>query len=134
MYDLLRPWCPQIILQDLDFNLVVYSPYRPLSMFSKDSHVPNSLTQAAWGMLNDCYCCSDAVLMYPPYLLALACLMLASAAVQHGVGDVAVLMPQMPAPNAQTPSVPSTPGAANSGSCDLTAWFTGLNVNHELVS
>ncbi|RZC68659.1 hypothetical protein C5167_031880 [Papaver somniferum] len=49
------------ILEALDYYLVVYHPYRPLSQ----------------GLVNDTYK-MDLVLIYPPYMIALACIYIAS--------------------------------------------------------
>ncbi|KAJ9515227.1 hypothetical protein QJQ45_002353 [Haematococcus lacustris] len=46
-----------IILKDLDFNLVVFNPYRPLLQLLEDSRAPPDVAQLAWGAMNDCYRC-----------------------------------------------------------------------------
>ena len=40
-------------MEDLDFDLVVFSPYRPLAMLLKDAGLGTELGQQAWAILND---------------------------------------------------------------------------------
>jgi hypothetical protein len=68
----------QMLLKDLDFNLVVFNPYRPLQAYLMDAAAPQEVAQAAWAALNDSFKC-DAPLMYPPHVLALGCLVFAAA-------------------------------------------------------
>jgi hypothetical protein len=68
----------QMLLKDLDFNLVVFNPYRPLQSYLMDAGAPQEIAQAAWAALNDSFKC-DAPLMYPPHVLALGCLVFAAS-------------------------------------------------------
>ncbi|KAK9140971.1 hypothetical protein Scep_010652 [Stephania cephalantha] len=60
------------ILEALDYYLVVYHPYRPLSLFLQDAGLTD-MTQLAWGLVNDTYK-MDLILVHPPYMIALACI------------------------------------------------------------
>ncbi|PIA35905.1 hypothetical protein AQUCO_03400059v1 [Aquilegia coerulea] len=64
------------VLEALNYYLVVYHPYRPLSQLLQDAGM-TELTQLSWGLLNDTYK-MDVILIYPPYMIALACIYIAS--------------------------------------------------------
>ncbi|KAF7091585.1 hypothetical protein CFC21_094150 [Triticum aestivum] len=64
------------LLEALDYYLVVYHPYRPLLQLLQDAGITD-LTQFAWGLVNDTYK-MDLILIYPPYMIALACIYIAS--------------------------------------------------------
>ncbi|GJN33542.1 hypothetical protein PR202_gb22153 [Eleusine coracana subsp. coracana] len=64
------------LLEALDYYLVVYHPYRPLLQLLQDAGITD-LTQFAWGVVNDTYK-MDLILIYPPYMIALACIYIAS--------------------------------------------------------
>ncbi|KAM0893065.1 hypothetical protein ACQ4PT_025330 [Festuca glaucescens] len=64
------------LLEALDYYLVVYHPYRPLLHLLQDAGITD-LTQFAWGLVNDTYK-MDLILIYPPYMIALACIYIAS--------------------------------------------------------
>lgn len=59
----------------LDFDLIIYHPYRPLVQYCADANMTDLLT-SAWPILNDSYR-TDACLRYPPYLIAVACIFIA---------------------------------------------------------
>lgn len=65
-----------VIMEDLNFDLVVFSPYRSLTVFLRDSALGEAVGLRAWMMLNDSYR-TDVSLLHPPHLVALACLQLA---------------------------------------------------------
>jgi len=65
-----------VIMEDLNFDLVVFSPYRSLSAFLLDSAMGEATGLRAWMILNDSYR-TDVSLLNPPHLVALACLQLA---------------------------------------------------------
>ncbi|KAG2636013.1 hypothetical protein PVAP13_2NG416900 [Panicum virgatum] len=65
------------LLEALDYYLVVFHPYRPLLQLLQDAGITD-LTQFAWGLVNDTYK-MDLILIYPPYMIALACIYIASA-------------------------------------------------------
>lgn len=60
------------LLEALDYYLVVYHPYRPLSQLLQDAGLPD-LNHFAWGIVNDTYK-MDLILIHPPYMIALACI------------------------------------------------------------
>nr|CAB3479023.1 unnamed protein product [Digitaria exilis] len=64
------------LLEALDYYLVVFHPYRPLLQLLQDAGITD-LTQCAWGLVNDTYK-MDLILIYPPYMIALACIYIAS--------------------------------------------------------
>ncbi|XP_042482751.1 cyclin-C1-1-like [Macadamia integrifolia] len=64
------------ILEALDYYLVVYHPYRSLSQLLQDAGMTD-LTHLSWGLVNDTYK-MDVILIYPPYMIALACIHIAS--------------------------------------------------------
>ncbi|KXZ56547.1 CYCC1 protein [Gonium pectorale] len=67
-----------VLLEDLDFNLIVFSPYRDLATFLADAGLEQSCAQRAWGALNDSYR-TDVHLLHPPHIVALGCLCLAAS-------------------------------------------------------
>ncbi|KAE8681804.1 Cyclin-C1-1 [Hibiscus syriacus] len=67
------------ILEALNYYLVVFHPYRTLSPLLQDAGMNDTnMTQISWGLLNDTYK-MDLILTHPPYLIALACIYIASA-------------------------------------------------------
>lgn len=71
------PCPPQILLEHLDAKLVVYSPYLSLSALIGGNEALLELGQNAWAALNDAYR-TDLLLVWPPYMIALGCLVLAA--------------------------------------------------------
>lgn len=66
------------ILEALNYYLVVFHPYRPLSQLLHDAGLSDiNMTQVCWGLLNDTYK-MDLILIYPPHMIALACIYIAS--------------------------------------------------------
>lgn len=63
------------LIAALDFDLIIYHPYRPLVQYCSDAQYTDLLS-TAWPILNDSYL-TDACLLYPPYLTAIACIFLA---------------------------------------------------------
>lgn len=59
----------------LEFDLIIFHPYRPMLQYCSDSDMSNLLS-SAWPILNDSYR-TDACLRYPPYLIAIACIFIA---------------------------------------------------------
>lgn len=74
-----------VLLEDLDFNLVVFSPYVDLLQFLTDARADTTCAQHAWGVLNDSLR-SDVHLLHPPHIVALACLSVAAAAAKQPLG------------------------------------------------
>eukprot|EP00898_Chlorokybus_atmophyticus_P003219 jgi/Chlat1/3899/Chrsp26S04018 len=65
------------LLESLSYNLIVFHPYRPLAQFLTDAGVKEQLLRTAWAHVNDSYK-TDLLLVHPPYMVALACMYLAS--------------------------------------------------------
>ncbi|XP_024362788.1 cyclin-C1-1 isoform X3 [Physcomitrium patens] len=65
------------LLEALDYYLVIYHPYRPLIQLLQDGNMPTDMTQFTWSLVNDSYR-TDLILMYPPFMIALACIYIAS--------------------------------------------------------
>ncbi|GMI85681.1 hypothetical protein like AT5G48630 [Hibiscus trionum] len=66
------------ILEALNYYLVVFHPYRTLAQLLQDAGINDmNMTQLSWGLVNDTYK-MDLVLIHPPYLIALACMYIAS--------------------------------------------------------
>lgn len=63
------------LMAALDFDLIIFHPYRPLVQYCSDAQYTDLLA-TAWPILNDSYL-TDACLLYPPYLTAIACIYLA---------------------------------------------------------
>ncbi|XP_061180460.1 cyclin-C-like [Saccostrea echinata] len=69
--------CEFFLLEMMDCCLVLYHPYRPLTEYFKELSHEDSLYPLAWRIINDSLR-TDVCLLYPPYLIALACLHIAS--------------------------------------------------------
>jgi len=68
---------PQLILEELDTHLLVFSPYLALTkLLASDSQLAD-LGQNAWAALNDTHR-TDLPLVHAPHMLALGCVYLAS--------------------------------------------------------
>jgi hypothetical protein len=67
----------QVILEQLDCHLVVFSPYLAVTKMLQSDPQLSDLGQNAWAAINDCYR-TDLPIVYPPYMLALASVWLAS--------------------------------------------------------
>ncbi|XP_010547123.1 PREDICTED: cyclin-C1-2-like isoform X8 [Tarenaya hassleriana] len=66
------------MLEALNFYLVVFHPYRSLPELLQDAGINDtSMTHLSWGLVNDTYR-MDLILVHPPYLIALACVYIAS--------------------------------------------------------
>ncbi|KAF9127799.1 hypothetical protein BGW39_005618 [Mortierella sp. 14UC] len=61
------------LLEELEFYLIVYHPYRDLTLIAKDLKLEESNLQTAWFVLNDSYR-TDVCLFYAPHMIALAAL------------------------------------------------------------
>ncbi|XP_066390520.1 cyclin-C1-1-like [Miscanthus floridulus] len=64
------------LLEALDYYLVVFHPYRPLLQLLQDAGITD-LTQFAWS-LSLSLSLLDLILIYPPYMIAMACIYIAS--------------------------------------------------------
>ncbi|KAJ3106508.1 hypothetical protein HDU96_008201 [Phlyctochytrium bullatum] len=74
------------LLEELAFYTIVYHPYRPLALFCNDMGADQSFLQTAWMLVNDAYR-SDIPLLYPPYMIALACILVASGVMEKPAGS-----------------------------------------------
>ncbi|KAF9362392.1 hypothetical protein BGX34_006262 [Mortierella sp. NVP85] len=61
------------LLEELEFYLIVYHPYRDLTLIAKDLRLEESNLQTAWFVINDSYR-TDVCLLYAPHMIALAAL------------------------------------------------------------
>ncbi|KAF9582898.1 RNA polymerase II holoenzyme cyclin-like subunit [Lunasporangiospora selenospora] len=61
------------LLEELEFYLIVYHPYRDLTLIAKDLKLEESNLQTAWFVINDSYR-TDVCLLYAPHMIALAAL------------------------------------------------------------
>lgn len=99
--------CEFFLVDQLEYCLVVYHPYKPLVDYVNDASLTEvlgdgkaekTLLRLAWNVVNDSLR-SDLSLTYPPYMVALACLHMASS-----IKDF-----------------------------DISAWFTKLNVDMDEI-
>ncbi|MCO5553439.1 hypothetical protein L7F22_006960 [Adiantum nelumboides] len=65
------------LLEALEFYLIIYHPYRSLIQLLQDAGI-TEMTKVTWSLVNDLYK-TDLILMYPPFMIALACIFVASA-------------------------------------------------------
>eukprot|EP01135_Chromosphaera_perkinsii_P010610 Nk52_evm10s2192 gene=Nk52_evmTU10s2192 len=79
--------CEFYLLEELDCYLIVFHPYRPLIQFAQDAQVPHSVLTNAWFIVNDTYR-TDLCLLYPPYLIALACMYMACVELDGEIKDM----------------------------------------------
>jgi cyclin C len=63
--------CEFDVLATLNFDLIIFHPYRPLAQFLSDARLEEECLQTAWNIVNDTYR-TNIVLTCPPYLIALA--------------------------------------------------------------
>jgi cyclin C len=61
----------------MDCCLIIYHPYRSLDMYTREFQIDQQLFESSWRIINDSLK-TDAPLLYPPYEIALACLLLAA--------------------------------------------------------
>ncbi|KAF9359296.1 hypothetical protein BGX26_012676 [Mortierella sp. AD094] len=61
------------LLEELEFYLIVYHPYRDLTIIAKDLKLEESNLQTAWFVINDSFR-TDVCLLYAPHMIALAAL------------------------------------------------------------
>ncbi|KAJ1567259.1 hypothetical protein HK405_006587, partial [Cladochytrium tenue] len=73
--------CEFYLLEDMEFYTIVYHPYKTLVALVEDTKLGTSFLQAAWFVVNDCYKCWMP-LLYPPHMLALAAMFVASSLVE----------------------------------------------------
>jgi cyclin-C len=73
-----------ILLEELDYNLILYDPYGPLQQYLANPTL-HEVAKQAWCVLNDLYRV-DLCLIYPPHLLALGCISFAACIVNKDIG------------------------------------------------
>ncbi|ORX48023.1 C/H/G cyclin [Hesseltinella vesiculosa] len=61
------------LLEELEFYLIVWHPYRPLVQICQELGMKEQGLQFAWFIVNDSFR-TDVCLMYPPHMIALAAL------------------------------------------------------------
>lgn len=93
------------LLEELEFYLIVWHPYRSLTQICNELGMRESGLQYAWFIVNDSYR-TDVCLLYPPHLIALAAIYL-TVVLNHA--DFA-------------------PGSAGDQR-DMKQWFADLNVD-----
>lgn len=76
--------CEFFLLELMDCCLVLYQPYRPLVQYAQDLGHEDTILPLAWRIVNDSLR-TDVCLLYPPYLIALACLHMACVILQKDV-------------------------------------------------
>ena len=69
----------------LEFDLIIFHPYRPMLQYCADAKMTDLLA-TAWPILNDSFR-SDACLLYPPYLIAVACIFMAGTLQDRDMSD-----------------------------------------------
>ncbi|CAO3675541.1 unnamed protein product [Rhizopus stolonifer] len=90
------------LLEELEFYLIVWHPYRSLTQIGNGIGMRESGLQYAWFIINDSYR-TDVCLLYPPHLIALSAIYL-TVVLNH------------------------TDSTLNE-SKDMKQWFAGLNVD-----
>ena len=68
--------CELVILQALNFDLIVFHPYRSLLDYAQSAGVFGSCVDIAWKSINDSFW-TDACFRYPPHIIALAAFVMA---------------------------------------------------------
>ncbi|XP_041357395.1 cyclin-C-like [Gigantopelta aegis] len=76
--------CEFYLLEMMDCCLILYHAYRPLMQYCADLNAETDLLPFAWRIVNDSLR-TDVPLMYPPFLIALACLHMACVIKQKDI-------------------------------------------------
>ncbi|KAJ1986265.1 RNA polymerase II holoenzyme cyclin-like subunit [Dimargaris cristalligena] len=71
------------LLEELDFYMIVYHPYLPLTKFLNDLPLDRGHLQFVWYVINDSLR-TDVCLLYPPHMIALGSLYIATVHRQPG--------------------------------------------------
>ncbi|KAL2920221.1 RNA polymerase II holoenzyme cyclin-like subunit [Polyrhizophydium stewartii] len=101
-------------LEELEFSLIVFHPYRPLQQLLARLNLTKPCLQTAWYIVNDTYK-TDIPLMYPPHLIALSAIFVVAAIVDSNNQPQAML----PAVGDEQPSVVAV----------VTTFFSELNID-----
>jgi cyclin C len=75
--------CEFYLLEEFNYSLIVYHPYRPLIQYMFDAGLKHYL-QFAWLVLNDSYR-TNICLFYPPYIVALATIYIIYVSYEHEI-------------------------------------------------
>ncbi|KAL1919666.1 uncharacterized protein VTP21DRAFT_1597 [Calcarisporiella thermophila] len=70
------------LLEELEFHLIVWHPYRTLLSIAKELGMRDLGIQHAWFIINDSYR-TDVCLLYPPHMIALAAIFM-TCVLDHG--------------------------------------------------
>ena len=97
------------LLEELEFYLIVWHPYRPLLQICEELGMRESGAQYAWFIVNDSYR-TDVSLLYPPHMIALAAIYI-TVVLNHA---------------------DFTPGSIGDRT-DMRQWFADLNVDMESI-
>lgn len=97
------------MLEELQFYLIVWHPYRPLLQICETLGMRESGRQYAWFIVNDSYR-TDVCLLYPPHTIALAAIYI-TVVLNHADFE------------------PGSVGAQT----DMRQWFADLNVDMESI-
>jgi len=84
-YRIQNVWeCEFYLLEMMDCCMVLYQPYRPLVSYIQDLDLgrDDKMLTEAWRIVNDSLR-TDVSLLYPPYLIALACINMACVILQR---------------------------------------------------
>ncbi|CAG8571935.1 4716_t:CDS:2 [Funneliformis mosseae] len=134
-----------IIIEELEFNMIVFHPYRSLMTLAQDLGTKNDDVQWAWYIINDSYR-TDMCLLYPPHVIATAALYL-QIALKGGAqyGDYSLTSTTSNANNSGAAAGVTTRNARrgagnNAGNVnetpkvkDIRLWFAQLNVDSEQI-
>jgi hypothetical protein len=134
------------LLEELNFNMIVYHPYRSLMTLAQDLGTKNEDVQWAWYVINDTYR-TDMCLLYPPHVIAAAALYL-QIALKGGAqyGDYSLTSTTSMANNSSGVTTRGAKRGAATGNNntsnsanetpkvkDIRLWFAQLNVDLEQV-
>ncbi|CEJ04958.1 hypothetical protein RMCBS344292_18906 [Rhizopus microsporus] len=75
------------LLEELEFYLIVWHPYRSLTQICHELGMKESGIQYAWFIVNDSYK-TDVCLLYPPHLIALSAIYITVVLNQHHHTDM----------------------------------------------
>ena len=70
--------CELFVVEQLTFDLQVFHPYRYVRLYAADAGVDDSFLETAWHIVNDSMRARFVWLAYPPHIVALAALYMAS--------------------------------------------------------
>ncbi|GAX79776.1 hypothetical protein CEUSTIGMA_g7216.t1 [Chlamydomonas eustigma] len=120
-----------VIMEDINFDLVVFSPYQSLTSFLRDCFLGDAVGLRAWSILNDSYR-TDVSLIHPPYMVAIACIHLAVA---HATIDQALADQISPGSDMRSPdlsvsvNVLASPVRSQALVEALSKWTCTLNID-----